>query len=137
MVVMESATAFRYYHFHWERANALKHHANDARAYLMEAVEQFPWYREEPPEQTKRGRKALLELARRIQEPRVRRCAVLLDAQPHDYFFHLREAQKAIQIGRYGLACHELQDVLHMGRQLSWQVLYNVLKLIRTSHLEE
>lgn len=106
------------------------------RSYLMETVSGFSWCRQEPKELSERGRRALLELARRIQEPYVKSNATVRRDQPHEYFYHLYEAKKALEIGRYGLACHELEDVLHLGQQLSWQVLYNILKLIRT-YLEE
>jgi hypothetical protein len=104
------------------------------RRYLMEPVSGFPWYRVEPAEQTGRGRLALMELALRIQKVLDSHRAEVDPNLRHQYFYHLYEAKKAMEIGRYGLACPELQDVIHSREGICQQVLCNVLVQIQ-AHL--
>lgn len=108
----------------------------DLRAYLMEPVANFPWYRVEPAEQTERGRLSLLELSRRIQKVFNNKLATVEPDLKHGYLYHLHESKKAMEIGRYGLACHELEDVIHLKQGICNQVLRNVQAQIYT-HLGE
>ncbi|MCI2107056.1 MAG: hypothetical protein LKK00_10160 [Intestinimonas sp.] len=107
------------------------------RRYLMEPVSSFPWYRVEPVEQTVRGRLALMELARRIQEVLDSHRAEVDPNLRHQYFYHLHEVKKAMEIGRYGLACHELEDVIHDQTGISRQVLCNILTQIHVNPEEQ
>lgn len=77
------------------------------RDYLEEPVNDFPWLRVYTEEENRRGLLALRELARRIS---IKRGWLLLHC---GYLFHLFTAQKALSMGQYSLACHELQDVVH------------------------
>ncbi|MDN0033185.1 hypothetical protein [Oscillibacter ruminantium] len=76
------------------------------RDYLEEPVNDFPWLRVYTEEENRRGLLALRELAQRI---RTRRGQLLHCG----YLFHIFTAQKALGMGQYSLACHELQDVVH------------------------
>ena len=103
------------------------------RTYLMDPVRDFPWLRVEPPEERQRGRDGLLELRKRILQ--TRKQAEIVPNLDHEYLYHLNQARKAMEEGRYGLACHELKDVIHFREGISRQVLNNILALIE-SHLE-
>lgn len=76
------------------------------RDYLEEPVNDFPWLRVYTEEENRRGLLALRELAQRI---RTRRGQLLHCG----YLFHIFTAQKALGMGQYSLACHELFDVVH------------------------
>ncbi|WP_312938749.1 zinc ribbon domain-containing protein [Oscillibacter sp.] len=76
------------------------------RDYLEEPVNDFPWLRVYTEKEDRRGLLALRELAQRI---RTRRGQLLHCG----YLFHIFTAQKALGMGQYSLACHELQDVVH------------------------
>lgn len=76
------------------------------RDYLEEPIHDFPWLRAYTEEENRRGLLALRELAQRI---RTRRGQLL-----HcNYLFHIFTAQRALGMGQYSLACHELFDVVH------------------------
>lgn len=76
------------------------------RDYLEEPINDFPWLRVYTEDENRRGLLALRELAQRI---RTRRGQLLHCG----YLFHIFTAQKALGMGQYSLACHELQDVVH------------------------
>lgn len=76
------------------------------RDYLEEPVNDFPWLRVYTEDENRRGLLALRELAQRI---RTRRGQLLHCG----YLFHIFTAQRALGMGQYSLACHELQDVVH------------------------
>lgn len=76
------------------------------RDYLEEPVNDFPWLRVYTEDENRRGLLALRELAQRI---RTRRGQLLHCG----YLSHIFTAQKALGMGQYSLACHELFDVVH------------------------
>lgn len=76
------------------------------RDYLEEPVNDFPWLRVYTEEENRRGLLALRELAKRI---RTRRGQLLHCG----YLSHIFTAERALAMGQYSLACHELQDVVH------------------------
>ena len=113
----------------------LSRKVKDPRAYLMETVTGFYWEGFEPPSDDIRGRLALEELARRIQYLLDSGQATVEPNLEHGYMFQLYQAEKAMRTGRYALACHELQDVIHFRHGISRQVLMIVLHQLQ-SYLE-
>lgn len=81
----------------------------ELRDYLCEPVNDFPWLRVYTEEENRRGLLALRELAQRIRSRR----GQLLHC---GYLFHIFTAQKALGMGQYSLACHELLDVVHFSQ---------------------
>ena len=86
-------------------------------------------------EKTNEAVLALEELARRIQYLLDSGQAAVEPNLEHGYMFHLYQAEKAMRTGRYALACHELQDVIHFRHGISRQVLMIVLHQLQ-SYLE-
>jgi hypothetical protein len=80
------------------------------RDYLEEPVNDFPWLRVYTEEENRCGLLALRELAQRIS---IKRGWLLLHC---GYLFHIFTAQKALGMGQYSLACHELLDVVHFSQ---------------------
>ncbi|WP_294857341.1 zinc ribbon domain-containing protein [uncultured Oscillibacter sp.] len=78
----------------------------ELRDYLEEPVNDFPWLRVYTEAENRRGLLALRELAQRIRSRR----GQLLHC---GYLFHIFTAERALAMGQYSLACHELLDVVH------------------------
>ncbi len=74
------------------------------RDYLEEPISDFPWLRVYTEEENRRGLLALRELARRIRSRKGYCCG---------YLSHIFTAERALAMGQYSLACHELLDVVH------------------------
>ncbi len=86
-----------------------------------------------PPNDDMRGRLTLEELSRRIQRLLDSGQAAIEPNLEHGYMFQLYQAEKAMRTGRYALACHELQDVIHFRHGISRQVLMIVLHQLNGS----
>ncbi|WP_312281026.1 zinc ribbon domain-containing protein [Oscillibacter sp.] len=79
----------------------------EQRNYLEEPISDFPWLRVYTEEENRRGLLALRELARRIRSKRGYCCG---------YLSHIFTAERALGMGQYSLACHELLDVVHFSQ---------------------
>ncbi len=108
--------------------------SNHMEEYLSEPIHNFPWLREYTVEENQRGMRALLELTHRLDSPMGVSRAKFAPMNDHKYLYHLFEAKKAMDEGRYSLACHELLDVIHFYH--NHQVLYNVREMLG-HYLEE